>query len=285
MVQQPTRFLVVTDHPHDFTWCAGTCGIHTSLGDTVTVISVTYGTGTHNERLLDELKKPKNEQDSAIINETEEEYGLRKAGELRSAAALFSVTDVRFLGLPQPFSLSKYPEAVDSLRSIILEVRPEVLLTQSPQLRGPHGLVWGTRDDHSETAYAVLEARSLAQTPRYGERDYPHTIAATYFLDSPCERPDQYDFVVDIGDWFKQRVQAEAIFESQGHTPDFARRRLEIELGSVGWHHRTRYAEPFVREKSELLSRITVPESALRLASEPHRLLLQRLSGDSGTDF
>jgi len=83
---------------------------------------------------------------------------------------------------------------------------------------------------------------------------------------------------VDIDDWVEQRVQAEAIFESQGHTPDFARRRLEIELGRVGWFYRTRYAEPFMREKSELLSRITVPESALRMASESHRLLFESLS-------
>ena len=52
---EPLRLLVVSAHPHDFTHCAGTCGIHTARGDSVTVVSVTSGAYTHNEELHDEL--------------------------------------------------------------------------------------------------------------------------------------------------------------------------------------------------------------------------------------
>ena len=52
---QRLRILVVVAHPHDFTHGAGTCGIHASRGDTVTVVTMTNGSLTHNERLHDEL--------------------------------------------------------------------------------------------------------------------------------------------------------------------------------------------------------------------------------------
>ena len=43
MSEQKLRFLVVTAHPHDFTHAAATCGIHTTRGDSVTVVSVGQG--------------------------------------------------------------------------------------------------------------------------------------------------------------------------------------------------------------------------------------------------
>ena len=64
--EQSLRILVVKAHPHDFTHCAGACGIHAAQGDTVTAVSVTNGAGTHNERLHDELLKPEEEQDAAM---------------------------------------------------------------------------------------------------------------------------------------------------------------------------------------------------------------------------
>lgn len=33
--REPLRLMVVVAHPHDFTHCAGTCGIHASRGDAV----------------------------------------------------------------------------------------------------------------------------------------------------------------------------------------------------------------------------------------------------------
>ena len=37
------RILVAKAHPHDFTHCAGSLGVHTSSGDEVTVVSLTNG--------------------------------------------------------------------------------------------------------------------------------------------------------------------------------------------------------------------------------------------------
>lgn len=72
------RIMVVVAHPHDFTHCAGTCGIHTSQGDKVTVVTLTRGATKHNERLYDEMIKPPEEQNSQILLETREEYAQKK---------------------------------------------------------------------------------------------------------------------------------------------------------------------------------------------------------------
>ena len=86
-MDQNLRILGVNAHPHDFTHYAGTLGIHTSLGDKVTVVSVTSGESTHNERLHDELMKPKEQRDPSIINQAAGDYASVKAEELRKACA------------------------------------------------------------------------------------------------------------------------------------------------------------------------------------------------------
>jgi LmbE family N-acetylglucosaminyl deacetylase len=276
--KQSLRFLVVKAHPHDFTHCAGTCGIHAAQGDAVTVVSMTNGVGTHNERLYDELLKPEAEQDASIINQTSEEYAQLKEKEFREVCALFGVTDVRILAFPdKPFH--KTPEAVEALRQIIYDVRPHVLITQRPYLSGHHGMASGAHNDHDETAFAILEAQGLAGTPSYGSRQRPHTIAATYYP-GVYFMPDEIDFYVDISEWKDQRVQAEILFSSQGHTEAFARKRIEINAGHMGWAAGREYAEGFVRARPEVMPRIIVPESALERASEPRQNHLKRISGE-----
>jgi LmbE family N-acetylglucosaminyl deacetylase len=278
MDDQRLRLLVVTAHPHDFTHCAGTCGIHTSRGDTVTVVSVGSGVYTHNERLQSELMKPPEERDPAVLRGDPEEYAALKAEELRKACALFGITDVRILGLPEPFRLVRSPEAAEALKDVILELRPHVMITQSPYFTGPHRLVSGASNDHTEVAYASLEARQLAATPKYGSSERPHQIAATYFPGVYFEK-DQFDFAVDISEWFEQRVQAEMMFRTQGHTDAWARRRISVTVGSTGWFLGTTYAEAFVRERAEVLPRIVVSERDLQRAEEAPVTHMRRLSG------
>lgn len=278
------RILVIVAHPHDFTHCAGTCGIHTSRGDSVTVVSMTDGVSTHNERLYDELLKPEHERDLRIVNQSAQEYATVKAEEMRKACALFGMTDVRVLSFPQPLHLQRTPEAVETLRDIIYDVRPHVLIAHRPYLSGHHGMASGAQDDHKETAFITLEARQLAATPDYRTKQRPHRIAATYYP-GVYFMPDEIDFYVDIGDWYEQRVQAEILFQSQGHTEAFARKRIEIGTGSMGWRAGTAYAEGFVRDAPEVLPGIIVPEFALRYASEPSMNHLKRITGELEEDM
>ena len=76
MEVQRLRILSVGAHPHDLMHAAGTCGVHTRLGDTVTWVSVTNGAFTHNEDLADELLKPPAQRDPAIVNQTQEQLSL-----------------------------------------------------------------------------------------------------------------------------------------------------------------------------------------------------------------
>ncbi|MCZ6678607.1 MAG: PIG-L family deacetylase [Candidatus Poribacteria bacterium] len=280
---QSLRILVVVAHPHDFTHGAGTCGIHATQGDSVTVVSVTDGANTHNERLHAELIKPEEERDARVISQSTQEYAEQKAEELRQVCALFGVTDVRVLGFPQPFRVEKMPEAVETLRDVIYDVRPHMLITQKPYIDARHGMAYIARDDHSETAIAILEAVNLAGTPNAVTQKRPHRIAATYYL-GVYFMPDEIDFYVDISDWKEKRVQAEILFRSQGHTEPFARKRIEIGAGQMGWHAGTGYAEGFVRAAPELLPKITVPESALRRAAESGMDHLKRISGELKAD-
>ena len=239
---------------------------------------MTNGIGTHNERLHDELLKPESEQDPEIINQSADDYARLKEDEFRKVCALFGVTDVRILDFPdKPFHNT--PEAVEALRQIIYDVRPHVLITQRPHLSGRNAMASGAHNDHDETAFAIMEAQGLAGTPDYGSRQRPHTIAATYYP-GVYYMPDEIDFYVDISDWKEQRVEAEILFSSQGHTETFARKRIEIHTGHAGWYAGTGYAEGFVRANPEVLSRIHVPETALRRASEPRQNHLKRLAGE-----
>ena len=272
------RILVVKAHPHDFTHSAGTCAIHNARGDSVTVVSVTGGAKTHNEQLYDELIKPESEQDRSIVDQPIEEYGSTKVHELKKVCALFGVTDVRVLNFGQPFRVDQAPEAVEQLREIFYEVRPHVLITQSPYLRGPHGLSSGVRDDHTETAAAVMEAKLLASIPDPETKRTPHTVAATYYPGVYFMR-NEIDFFVDITDWKDQRVQAEVLFASQGHTEAMARKRIEIGTGAAGWAAGTESAEGFVRAAPETLPHIIVPGLSLQRAAEPRANNLKRITG------
>ena len=87
--------------------------------------------------------------------------------------------------------------------------------------------------------------------------------------------------IVDITDWYEQRVQAEVLFKSQGHTEPFARKRIEIGAGSIGWSGGMAYAEAFVRSKAEVVPKLTLSPYTLLMAEEPSTEQLKRIVGES----
>ena len=270
--REALRILVVVAHPHDFTHCAGTCGIHVAMGDTVTVVTMTDGGRTHNERYLDELVKPQAERDPRIVNQSRDEYAAGKAQELRDVCAILGVTDLRILTMPEPFRLHRSPQAIDAIRDIITQVRPDVMITHAPYNTSPvgistHGRATALLNDHRECAIATMEAKLTgAETPDYQGKRVPHRVATTFFLgiDVPF---DDIDVFVDISDWEDHRFRAESLFRSQGQTEAFARRRVEIGAGSLGWWAKTQYAEGFVRAEPETLSCLDVTAWAKRNAT------------------
>ena len=278
-MQDSLNVLVVVAHPHDFTHCSGTCGIHVARGDRVTVVAVTDGSETHNEKLHDELLKPEAERDPQIVGQSKADYAAQKAREFGKVCGLFGVQDVRVLGYTQPFRLVQMPEVVESLRDIFYDVRPQVLITQRGTYDGRNGEANLAFDDHNETAIAVLEAQALASKADYERQIRPHTVAASYYMGIYYTR-NEIDLYVDISDWYEQRVEAETLFESQSQTAAFARKRVEIGAGTMGWSAHVPYAEGYVRAAPEVQSYLMVAEKALQRAAEPRQNQLRRMSGE-----
>lgn len=285
MYSKPLHILVAVAHPHDFTHCAGTCGIHVESGDTVTVIAMMSGATMHNERLYDELLKPESERNPHIYRQTAEQYAADKEREFRQACALFGISDVRVLHCREPFRLHENPDAVTKLKEAMLDIRPDVVITQSPFYGGSlsglsyrHGMANGSWDDHTQTAFAVQEAMHLASVPDYRAGHTPLQVAAVYYLGIYFMR-DQIDFYIDVSDWIDRRVEAEALFESQGHSYEFARRRMEVTIGNAGYYIGTQYAEGFVRARPELLSKIHLSDIEVERAREARMEHIKRLGG------
>jgi LmbE family N-acetylglucosaminyl deacetylase len=270
MANENLRLLVVMAHPHDFMHVAGTCGIHSKMGDSITWVSMTSGRMTHNERLSDELLKPVHEQDKSIVNQTAESYSAEKAKELEGVAGQFGVNDVRILDFTdKPFVVERQPESVEVMRELILTIRPHIIFTQSPYVDGPHGLITTEIDDHTETSIAVMQAKFIASVPRYGQTVAPYSVPATYFPGVYFPN-NQLDFLIDVSDYFEKLVTAEGLYKSQGHDEKYSRRRIELSLGPIGQFGGVPYAEGFVQEKPQTLTHIELSKYTIaRTPSNP----------------
>ncbi|MDP7399056.1 MAG: hypothetical protein QGF67_02330 [Lentisphaeria bacterium] len=75
------------------------------------------------------------------------------------------------------------------------------------------------------------------------------------------------DLFVDISDQIANRIKAEALYQSQGHTTQLAHQRLEAFAGFAGWWSQTGYAEPFIRMKAMSSNYLTVTENELKIAN------------------
>ena len=259
MNDRKLRILTVCAHPHDFTWFSGTLGKHVERGDEATLCVVTHGGSTHREDWMEELRKPESERDASIVNASADKYIKQKEKELRDAAAIFGITDIRMLNFPdKPFLISENPAVIDRIAELIVEVRPHIMLTESPFT--DCGRPMRYRSDHTEVGIAAAEAKLRAELPRPGSTWRPHQVAMTFWPGQAFDL-SQLDLVVELSDeWFEKRVRAEACFETQGHDEQWARNRMLLDLGSMGAHARTAYGEGFVREKLELNDHLPVSE-------------------------
>lgn len=115
----------------------------------------------------------------------------------------------------------------------------------------------------------IVPRKSAPSLTRVKERA-PHNIAATYFMGVEFAYYDIH-VSVDITDQMVKRIAGEKMFETLGHTEEFARKRLEIGAGHWGWHARVASPEPFVRARRTVQTHLTVSEHDLRAATKPRR--------------
>jgi LmbE family N-acetylglucosaminyl deacetylase len=196
----PERVLVVCAHPDDVDFgAAGSVAALTGAGSVVSYAIVTSG-----EAGSDHL--PLDTDALAALRQTEQRAAGREVG----------VDEVTFLGHPDG-----QVESTISLRrditEVIRRVRPEVVITQSPQRLLDR--VFASHPDHLATGEAVLcavypDARNPRAFPEQIEAGLvPHTVNEVWLMAHP-----DADLWVDVTDTFDRKVAALRAHESQtGH--------------------------------------------------------------------
>jgi len=135
----PTSALVVTAHPDDVDFgSAGTVSWLTSQGTTVTYCIVTDGQAGGSDRSVSRA-----------------EMAQIRRREQTAAAAEVGVTDVRFLGYHDG-ELAVSHELRRDITRVIRQIRPEVVITQSPERRWDR--IPASHPDHLAAGEATVQA-------------------------------------------------------------------------------------------------------------------------------
>lgn len=276
--------LSLVAHPHDITHMAGTLAHHVQDGDRVTAVSVTGGSHIHRERLYDEMRKPAGERDLTVLQESEEVYGNHKAEEFRKVCDLFGIRDARLLPFVDfPWKVTE--EMIQAVTELILEVRPDVVLTHAPRLDSSHGWVtYSRQESHGDIGAIAGEAIGYAATPHVESGRQAHTVTAVFYLgvDFPL---NDIDLFVDISDQAENRIKAEMLFTTQDHTPEFANKRINIGAGYMGWMAGTSYAEGWVRSGPALARRLDLTDEELESMAMPSVERIKRIGKLTTVDY
>ena len=192
----PVHALVVVAHPDDIDFgFAGTAAALTSGGAKVTYALCTSGeAGIPEDMHRDELR---------MVRE-EEQY---------KAAAVVGVDDVRFLGMPDG-ALEYNLELRKVISRVIREVKPDLVITQSPERRWDR--VFASHPDHLACANATIaavypDARNPHSHPELLDEGYePHTVPWMWILGGPTP-----NLAVDITDHVGRKIEALSSHSSQ----------------------------------------------------------------------
>ena len=272
---EPLRLLTIAAHPHDVTYTLGTSAHHIQRGDSVTVVSLTDGTTTHDEALVDELRKPEGKRRAEIMEQSRGDKAQRKQVEMQNVCALFGITDVRVL----PFAdnpIEATPQLYQTLADIFYDVRPHIVITHAPYneaYRG-HASMWD--HDHPMTGQIVCQTMQRVSQADPQRKRAPHNVALVYYIGVEFGW-NEIDVFVDITDQVDNRMKAEALYESQGHTADLARKRIEAFAGYAGWFGRTGYAEPFIRATAQVSNFLPLTANELQRAGQSGEQMLAKI--------
>ncbi len=272
----PLRLLTIVAHPHDVTYTLGTSAHHIDRGDSVTVVTLTDGATTHDEELEDELRKPADQRRGEILERPRCQQADKKEHEIETVCAIFGIKDVRVL----PFAdhpIEDTPALRRQLCEIFYDVRPHIVITHAPFDDSLHGFMNRWDDDHCKTGMIVHQTMHAVKKADPQRRHSPHHVAQLYYI-GVTFGPERIDLYVDVTDQIDKRIEAEALYESQGHTGELARKRIEAFAGFAGWWGGTGYAEPFLRANRQVSRYLLVTDEDLHVAQLSGREQLERIS-------
>lgn len=185
------RILIVTAHPDDVDFgAAGTVATWTDAGHEVTYCVVTNGDAGGFDHSV-----------------SRDEMAAIRQAEQRAAAAEVGVADVRFLGYPDG-RVQPTIELRRDISRVIRQVRPQRVLTQSPQRN--YARIYASHPDHLATGEATLcavypDARNPFAHPELLAKEGldAWTVAETWLMAGPDAA-----HVVDITDVYDRKIAA-----------------------------------------------------------------------------
>ncbi len=210
------RVLVVTAHPDDVDFgMAGTVATFTKAGLEVTYCIATNGDAGGSDRSVSRT-------DMAALRQREQ----------RAAAAEVGVSDVRFLGHPDG-RLQPTIELRRDISRVIRQVKPERVLTQSPERRWD--FIFGSHPDHLAAGEAAVcavypDARNPFAHPELLDREglEPWTVNELWIVGVPAT-----NIAVETTSTIEQKVAALLRHESQIGDPAGVTQRV-MDSGRAG---------------------------------------------------
>jgi LmbE family N-acetylglucosaminyl deacetylase len=205
------RVLVIIAHPDDAEfWMGGTIARWTQEGTQVSYCVLTDGNAGGFDPDIPRDEMPR----------------IRRA-EQREAAALLGVGDVWFLGWVEQDLRDARHELHESLVRVIRRVRPQRVLTWSPEWNWQR--FRSCHPDHLATGTIALTAiypdagNPFALAHLRGEGLEPWTVQEAWLINSPAREVNRY---VDITDTFDRKVAAVRAHASQVRDTEALPKRL-----------------------------------------------------------
>ena len=206
------RVLVVTAHPDDVDFgAAGTVAAFTAAGLEVTYCIVTNGEAGGSDRSLSRVEMAALRQD-----------------EQRAAAAVVGVSDVHFLGHPDG-RVEATQELRRDISRVIRQVRPERVLTQSPERNWD--FIYASHPDHLAAGEAAVcavypDARNPFAHPELldVERLEPWTVPELWIMGPPGTT--EVTIAVETTGTVERKVEALMCHKSQIGDPEAIRERV-----------------------------------------------------------
>lgn len=169
------KVLFVGAHPHDvLAQAGGTLALHAQRGDSVTAAVLTHGGTAHTFKYMDEI-----EQGSKGLSEDQlNDEGLRLQREIRDAAAVLGITDMRFIHTVDDIVVEERP-LIRLVEDVIRDVKPEIIVTHHPMAESGVGFV------HATTGKIVMHAFKSARALRPESGMPPHWVSQIFFITPP----------------------------------------------------------------------------------------------------
>ncbi len=223
--RRPTRALAIYAHPDDpEVGCGGTLARWIDEGCEAAMVVVCGG---------DKGSSDPGADPGALV--------VRRAEEVRRAAAVLGVTEVVLLGIPDG-DVEDTAALRSALVGLVRTWKPEVVLCPDPTAELFGRSYWNHRD-HRVVGRAVLDAVApAAASPHYfPDQGPPHHVDAVYL--SGTLEPDLW---VDIGPGLEAKAAAIACHESQvGETDEWLRTAVLERAQDAGRAVGVAHAEAF----------------------------------------